>query len=59
MNAETERVDRIVMAAWSHVAEGYRLALLVPGLPEIERNDLVDCFLAALKIARKPPFADA
>jgi hypothetical protein len=59
MSAETERIDRIVMAAYAHVAEGFRLALLVPDLPEIERNDLVDCFLAALQIARKPPFGDA
>lgn len=52
-------VDEIVAEAYAHVAEGFRLALLVPDLPEVEHHDLVDCLFASLKIARKPPFEEA
>jgi hypothetical protein len=47
-------VDEIVGEAYKHVAEGFRLALMVPGLPKIEKDDLEACLRAASRIAREP-----
>lgn len=47
-------VDQIVAEAYGHVAAGYRRALTVPGLPEIERGDLRAALRAAAAIARDP-----
>lgn len=55
----TQTLDRLA-EAYAHVAEGFRLALLVPELPTVERDDLMYCFTVALRVARKkPPFGDA
>jgi hypothetical protein len=46
--------DEIVAEAYGHVAEGYRRALDVPGLPAIELDALRTCLRSANAIARNP-----
>jgi hypothetical protein len=43
--------DEIVAEAYAHVAEGYRRALAVGGLPAIKVDDLRYCAIAAQEIA--------
>jgi hypothetical protein len=49
-----EDEDAIVAEAYAHVAEGYRRALTVEGLPPRELDDLRACYRAAGQIARQP-----
>jgi hypothetical protein len=46
--------DQIVSEAYAHVAEGYRRALAVRGLPQLEIDDLRRCLRAVDEIARNP-----
>jgi hypothetical protein len=43
-----------VAEAYSHVADGYRRALAVEGLPDVEVESLRRCLRAALQIAERP-----
>jgi hypothetical protein len=45
------RAEGATADAWRHVFEGYKAALTVPGLPEVEIEDLRACYRAAAQIA--------
>lgn len=51
---EGRDVDAVVGEAYGHVAEGYRKALEVTGLPREEADDLRACLRAALELSRQP-----
>ena len=44
---------QIIAEAYAHVAEGYRRALQVVGLPDVERGDLEECWLNACVVANR------
>lgn len=51
--------DRLVAEAYGHVAEGYRKALAVTGLPQIEADCLRAVLRAVLELAQQPQLSPA
>jgi hypothetical protein len=47
--------EAIIAEAYAHVAESYRRALEVTGLPTVEREDLTGCLRVAARIAHERP----